>query len=125
MIKPLKIKLTPEALPVRVRLRNYSQDQSAFLKKFVDKLVKERMAYPNHRSPWACAPLLVPQPGPAEFRFTVDLRPVNLFTVLHQFPMPNMEHELTRIAGSKFYCNVDFNHSYWKLPMDEESQVTQ
>jgi hypothetical protein len=83
------------------------------------------MAYAKPTSPWACATLLVPNPGPSKFRFTVDLRPVNRFTVKHQFPMPNIEQELTRLSGSKFYATFDLCHGYWQLPLADSSQACQ
>lgn len=90
-LPPLKISLTTDAEPVRVRLRNYSQDQRKFLSNFVDKLVDHGMAYPNPTAAWASAPLLVPKPDPARYRFTVELRLVNKYTVRHHYPMPNLE----------------------------------
>lgn len=80
-IEPLKIDLVPDAKPVRVRLRNYSQDQREFFSATVSKLVDCGMAYPNPTSPWASVPLLVAKPGPAKSWFTVYLRPVNRLTV--------------------------------------------
>lgn len=126
-VQPLKIDLVPDATPVRVRLRNYTQAQRQFLKDFVAQLEKANMAYFNPSSAWACAPLLVPKPGPGgdEFRFTVDLRPINRFTVKHQFPMPNLEQELTRTAQARFFALLDLSHSYWQLPLHEESQTCQ
>lgn len=84
-LPPLKIELTPDAKPVKVRLRRYSAQQCKLLNCFVKTLVKHGMAYPNPTSKWACAPLLVPEPG-AEYCFTSDLRPVNVFTIKDQFP---------------------------------------
>lgn len=123
-LPPLRIELTPDAKPVKVRLRNYSQDQRDFLAKFVKDLVHHGLAYPNPTSKWACAPLLVPKPG-ALYRFTCDLRPVNIFTIGHQFPMPNLEHELTKLGKARFYANFDFSHSYWQLMLARESQECQ
>lgn len=83
-VAPLKISLTPDARPVCVRLRKYSQEQRQFLDNFVTDLIQAGMAYPNPSSPWASAPLIVLKPGAAHFRFTVDLRPINKYTVKHQ-----------------------------------------
>lgn len=94
-VPPLKIDLVPDARPTRVRLCNYSREQCNFLSSMVEDLVANGLAYSNPSSPWALAPLLVPKPSPAKFRFTVDLRPGNQFTVKHQFPMLNFEQELT------------------------------
>lgn len=109
----LKIDLAPNATPVRVRLRNYSQEQRNFMPKMVSNLVKCSMVYLNPTSPWASAPLLVPKLGPAKFRFTVDLRPVNRFNIKHQFPMPIIEQELLKLADSTVYATFDLSHGYW------------
>ena len=85
-VRSLRIELTSDARPVEVRLRNYSEEQREFLSDMVAKLVRNEMAFPNPTSVWACAPLLVPKRGPARFRFTVDLRPGNKFTIKHQYP---------------------------------------
>jgi hypothetical protein len=80
-LSPLVITLKDDAVPVRVRLRRYSQEQRDFLSKFVAQLEAAGMVYRNPRSAWCAAPLLVPKPGPSQFRFTVDLRPVNKQTI--------------------------------------------
>ena len=112
-IKPLRIELTPHARPTKVRLRNYSQEQKEFLTEMIYKLIRHGMAYANPMSAWACAPLPVPKPGPARLRFTVDVRPVNKFTVKHQFPMPNIEHGLSKLTGSRYFATFDLSHGYW------------
>lgn len=124
-VDALRIKLTADARPIRVRLRNYSPSQRTFMKKFVDELLRYNLVYANPSSAWACAPLLVPKPGPAEWRFTVDLTPVNKLTIPHSFPMPVIKHELLKTSGSCVYASVDFTHSYWQLPLHESSQECQ
>ena len=123
-LPPLKIELMPNAKPVRVRLRKYSQGQRDFLSDFVKDLVAHGMAYANPTSKWACAPLLVPKPG-ALYRFTVDLQPVNIFTVRHHFPMPVLEHMFLRLSGSRYFANFDMSHGYWQLLLDLLSQECQ
>lgn len=124
-VEPLRINLKPEAQPVRVKLRNYSATQREFMANLVSELMRHGLVYPNPKSCWSSAPLIVPKPGPARFRFTVDLRPVNRFTTQHQYPMPILEQELTKLADSRFYANFDFVHSYWQLPLHPESQECQ
>ena len=123
-LPPLKIDLTPDAKPVKVRLRKYSQEQKEFMRDFVNDLVANGMAYPNPTSIWACAPLLVPKPG-ARSRFTVVLQPVNVFTVRHHFPMPNLEHELSGLAGAVYFANFYMSHGYWQLLLALLSQECQ
>ena len=123
-LPPLEIELTNDATPVKVRLRKYSSDQRDFMYKFVQDLVRHGLAYANPTSKWACAPLLVPKPG-SLYRFTVDIRPVNKFTIRYLYPMPNIEIELTTVAGSKFFAVFDFSHSYWQLLLAKQSQECQ
>lgn len=80
------------------------------MENFVDKLVDAGMLYPNPTANWASTPLIVPKPGKTKFRFTVDLRSVNRSTIRHHFPMPLLENELTKLAGSKFFASLDLSH---------------
>ena len=124
-VRPLRIELTPDARPVMVRHRNCSEEQREFLSDMVAKLVGNGKAFPNPTSAWACAPLLVPKPGPARFRFTVDPRPVNKFTVKHQYPMLNLDHELTKLGGSRFFATFDLSHGYWQFELEPDSRPLQ
>lgn len=110
-LPPLKIALNDDSRPVLVKLRNNSQEQKEFLRDFVSDLVRNGMAYPNPSSKWAAAPLLVPKPD-AKFRFTVDLRPVKKITIRHQYPIPNIEQELTTLGNSTVYARFDLSHGY-------------
>ena len=123
-LPPLKIELLPEAKPVKVKIRKYSQEQQKFLKDFVEKLVAHGLVYANPTSKWACAPLLVPKEG-GPFRFTTDIRPVNLYTIKHHYPMPNLENEFTKLQGSTVYANFDMANGYWQLLLDDLSQECQ
>lgn len=124
-LPPLRIELTTEASPVRCRLRNYSSEQKNFMEDVVGKLIKAGMVYPNPTARWASPPLIVPKPGAARFRFTVDLRAVNCFTIRHHFPMPLLDNELTKLKGSKFFADFDLSHGYWQLLLHADSQECQ
>ena len=124
-LPPLKVELTPDAKPVRVRLRNYSPPQRQFLKEFVSKLIQAGMVYSNPTSPWAAAPVIVPKPNTTTFRFTVDLRPSNNYTIKYQYPMPNLEHDLLQLNNANCFAKFDLSHAYWQLPLDPGSQYTQ
>lgn len=53
------------------------------------------------------------------FRFTVDFRAVNSFTVKHQFPMPNIEHELSRLSASRYFTDFNSSRGYTQLPLSK------
>jgi len=39
--------------------------------------------------------------------------------------MPDIEVELSKLAGAKYFGTFDFSHGYWQLPLDKDSQATQ
>lgn len=120
--KPSQIQLTHEAKPFSARLQKYLQEQKDFLARFVKQLVEAGMANFNPSATWDCAPLLVPKAGPALFRFTVDLRPVNRFMVKHQFPMHNLEQKLLQLSSFCYFAVFGLSHGYWQLPLSKRLQ---
>lgn len=83
------------------------------------------MVYKNATSPWAAAPVIVRKPNSDNFRFTVDLRPVNKYTIKYQYPMPNLEYELLQLTNSSCYARFDLSYAYWQLRLAEYSQSCQ
>lgn len=57
----------------------------------------------------------------AERQFFVDLRLVNQLTHRHQFSMPFIEQELSKLANLGAYPDFDFIHSYRQLALHQES----
>lgn len=59
-----------------------AEEETAKAGKLGYTLLSQRIDAKNNEiqtaSKWACVPLIVPKPGKEGFRFTVDLRPVNV-----------------------------------------------
>ena len=81
--------------------------------------------YYNPTARWASAPHLVPKANADEWRFTGDLRNVNRQTIPIKFPLPNVEHELSKAAGCKYFATFDMTQGYWQLKLDKDSQESQ
>lgn len=79
----------------------------------------------QNESSWASALLLVSKPGASGWRFTVNLRPMNRFTIHCHYPMLNIGNELTKLVGSEDYTNFDLSRGYWQLPLETSSQEYQ
>lgn len=124
-VEPLSTDLILDISSVWVKHQSYSPDQRAFLKKLVSKLTQYGLVYPNPLAKWASAPLLVPEQGVAKWRCSEDLRSVNRSTVRHQSPIPDLEQELTRLASSKNYANLNFVQNYLQLPLHPDFQESQ
>lgn len=90
-------------------LRNYLQHQHEFFSYFVLNVVPCALTYPNCLSTLAFISSLVSEPGSLKFQFTVDVPSVNRFTVKHQFPMPNISCELSKMARSTPIATFDFS----------------
>lgn len=58
--------------------------------------------------------MLVPKPV-VQFCFSVDLQPINVFTLRHRCPMRNLEHELSGLNDGVYFANFEISHGYWKL----------
>lgn len=99
--------------PGKVRQRTYLPGKLELLKKKVNELVNAGYITRNNSSSRACSPLLVLKPEKEEFRFTVDLRPVNTGTKKAVWPMPHADYMLAQRTGSKVWFNLDFDHGYW------------
>ena len=124
-LPPMEIKLKKDPKHFRSKVRKYPHEQREFLKSFVDELIANGHAYRNPNSSWCCAALVVPKPGPEKFRFTVDLRPVNKETLPKAWPMPHLDVEMSKLAGSSIYATFDLSSGYWQLELKDSSQECQ
>ena len=124
-VPPLRIRLRADAVPTIVKLRKYTYEQKLFLRKLMKQLIDLDYIYPNPKAKWALAPDLVPKPGPDGSRFTGDLRPINKWTILECFRMPNVDQELEKSKESKFYADFDMTHGYWQFLVHRDDRETQ
>ena len=122
---PIKVSLKENYSPIRVKVRRNPPSQAPFLRKRIDELRELELVYPNPSSQWASAPLIVPKAGPEEFRFTIDLRPVNFRTVPHVWPVPDLEFAVGQLAEDVCYTSLDLCHGYWQLQLHQDSQQCQ
>lgn len=115
-VEPICITLPKDAETFHLRLRNYSQEQRRFLVPFMSLLVTFCMAYFNQNVACAYDPLFV-QICPAFFRFTVNLRPVDRFTLKIHFGMLHIEHELPKLASLRLFSYLTYRtvvfSSHW------------
>ena len=72
-------------------------------------------------SPYSSPVLLKPKPN-GEWRFIVDFRYVNRFTIPDQFPQPKIHDMLRKLARAKYLSTLDAEKGYWQVEMDPESR---
>jgi hypothetical protein len=79
-VTPLVIKLRDGAEPVRMSARKYAPPQPKFMRGKIRELEELSLVYKNTGAEWANPPLILPKPGPDQYRMTVDLRVPNAST---------------------------------------------
>jgi Reverse transcriptase (RNA-dependent DNA polymerase) len=80
------------------------------------------LVYKNTGAEWASLPLILPKPGPDQYRMTVNLRVPNASEKPTAWPMPNLQDELHDLHGSEVFATLDFSQSYWQIPLHKDSQ---
>jgi hypothetical protein len=112
-VKPLVIKLRDGAEPVRISARKYALLQLKFMRGKIRGLEDLGLVYKNSVAAWASPQLILPKPGPDQYRMTVDLRVPNASTNPTAWPMPNLQDELHDLHGSEVFATLDFCQGYW------------
>jgi hypothetical protein len=107
-VKPLVVKLRDGAEPVRLSARKYAPPQLKFMRDKIRELEELGLVYKNTGAEWASPPLILPKPGPDQYRMTVDLRVPNASTKPTAWPMPNLQDELHDLHGSECFCDAGF-----------------
>jgi hypothetical protein len=123
-VKPLVIKLRDGAEAVRISARKYAPPQLKFMRDKIRELEELGLVYKTGAE-WASPPLILPKPGPDQYRMTVDLRVPNASTKPTAWPMPNLQDEMHDLHGSEVFATLDFCQGYWQIPLHKDSQDCQ
>ncbi|OQR83686.1 hypothetical protein ACHHYP_14408 [Achlya hypogyna] len=121
-VEPLKVRLKPDAVPVKSGLRRYPPLHVDFMKKHVAELEAIGAVYKNNRARWAAAPRIVPKKDPTDLRMTIDSRPINACTEPMPWPMPNLDAAMATLAGTRVYFSLDWLKGYWQLALHPSCQ---
>lgn len=110
---------TESANPIKIPIRRYSPAQCNVINEFLKSALKRKLIRKS-KSPWAAPALLAPKKGGA-WRFCIDYRQLNRVTKKHAFPLPNIQDELHKAAGKKYYCSFDLLDGFWHIAMAPSS----
>ena len=72
-------------------------------------------------SDWSSPIVLVRKQDGSE-RFCVDYRKLNEVTIKDCFPMPNIESQLNKLYGSKYFTSLDCTSGYWQIMLSERAK---
>ena len=118
----MRVRFEPGMRPIRVKARRYPPDQRQFLEKYVDALREIDYFVEMPTAKWQAAPLFVSKrDSKANFRMAVDLSPINAAIINVSWPVPHLDSEISRLAGSACFTTLDFVSGYWQLPLQSDS----
>jgi hypothetical protein len=91
----------------------------------IRELEEMGLVYKNTGAEWASPPLILPKPGPDQYRMTVDLRVSSASTKPTTWPMANLKDELHDLHGFEVFATLEFCQGYWQIPLQRDSQDCQ
>ena len=114
------IRVAPGARPLKERVRPLNLIMRASLKEQIDLWKKEGIIEETS-SPWAAA--MVPAAKlVGGIRWAVDYRPLNKVTVADSYPLPAIEENLQKLAGSEIFSTLDSMTAYHTIPVEKKSR---
>jgi hypothetical protein len=120
-VSPLAIKLRDGAEPVRVSARRYAPPQLNFMRDKIRKLEELGLVNKNIGAERASPPIVLPNPGPDQYRTNVDLHVSIASTKPTAWFMSNLQDELHDLHGSEVFATLDFCQGYWQIPLHKDS----
>jgi hypothetical protein len=113
-------------MPIHIMLTSYDNMlQLEFMREKICELAELELVYMNTGAEWTSCPLILPKPGPDQYRMTVDLRVPNESTKPTAWPMPKLQDGLHELHGSEVFATLDFCQGYWQIPLRKYSQECQ
>jgi RNase H-like domain found in reverse transcriptase/Reverse transcriptase (RNA-dependent DNA polymerase)/Integrase zinc binding domain/PHD-finger/Integrase core domain len=100
-------------------MTSFSEREREFIESQVKLLLNLGVIKPSH-SPWMSAPVCVKKHDKT-LRLCIDFRPLNAVTVPDPYPLPVIEHLLTRMSKAQYFSCMDIVSAFWQVPMESKS----
>lgn len=110
---------TEAAPPINLPVRTYSPRQAECLEEFVESALKKGIIRES-KSPWSSPALLVAKKD-GRYRVCIDYRSLNRITTRNAHPLPNVNIQIQRAAGHKWYTSFDLADGFWQVRMNKNS----
>jgi hypothetical protein len=67
------------------------------------------------------SPVILVKKKTGDYRLCVDYRALNKKTVKNIYPMPNIEEQLTKLAGKVYFTSLDCSQGFHQIPVNPNS----
>ena len=106
--------------PITDKIRPINPKMEESLKIQVDKWLEQGVIQPS-KSPWNSA--LVPaRKKDGTWRWCLDYRRLNARTIKDSYPIPNVNSNLTRLAGSRIFSALDAAGAFHSVPLSKDAR---
>jgi hypothetical protein len=99
--------------PVPIHLRDIFNRE-------VDQLLEQGII--QRSSSEFCSPVVLVKKSDSTYRLTVDYRTLNSFSKFDAEPAFNLDDDLHKFAGSKYYSEIDITKAYHQVELDSDSR---
>ncbi|CAH2235236.1 jg10488 [Pararge aegeria aegeria] len=113
----MKIKLTTEQ-PVHRQPYRLSRSEQSIVKSKVDELLDAGIIKESESS-YASLVILVKKKN-GDSRLCVDYRALNAVTLKERYPLPNIDDQVSKLAGKRYFTSLDLAQSYHQVRISPE-----
>ena len=115
------IQIKPNTRPIAQRARPLDPIKTADLKRQLQSWIKGDIIEPS-LSEWNSPLVPVAKKNTDVLRWCVDYRRLNEVTIKDTFPLPNINDNLNKLAGAKYYTSLDALGAYHSIKIHPESR---
>ncbi len=112
--------ITEDVPPIKCKYRPINPALEPDLRIQLDKWLKDDVIEPAN-SPWSSNLVAAKKKG-GRIRWCVDWRRLNMVTKKDSFPMPTVQDNLARLAGSEIFSGIDMAGAFHCVEMDERDR---
>lgn len=119
-----RIFTTPGMNPINTKQYKIPLAQRDIIQKKIEEMLQKGIIEPS-KSLWNSPLLLVPkksQTDEKEYRLVIDYRNLNKHTETQTYPMPNLEEELCKMHGSKYFSTMDIQSAFHQIRLNENDK---
>lgn len=118
-----KLYLKPDAKPKFCKARTIAFGIKAKVEAEIKRLKNEGILEPVNFSEWATAIVPIQKSDGISVRICGDFKvTLNPQLCVEQYPMPNTNEILSKLAGTRYYSKIDLSQAFNQLKLDKDSQ---
>ena len=116
-----KIKIKPDAVPQRARVRPLNPTQEQDLKRQITEWTDAQIIEPACGE-WASALVPCKKRNSDKLRWCIDYRALNSVTIKDSYPIPHLASNLDKLRGGQVFSSLDSASAYHVIEIEESSR---